>query len=141
MILTLLSMIAAVVCYSIRESYYHGKLKWQDEKKPFGFWGESSDYRKYKMEDGHTFPPKDNWYYRFNDLSHEERFPLAGSFLVFVTDGVHMLQALMFVFLSLSVTFALGFDWYLLVGVWIGIHLIHSAVLKLLKRKTAHGEH
>ncbi|HEY3385784.1 MAG TPA: hypothetical protein VGK46_04700 [Saprospiraceae bacterium] len=132
MIWTILSLIAAVLCYSIRELYYHGKLKWQDEKKPFGFWGENSDYRKYKMEDGHTLPPKDNWYYRFFDIDHLEKFPGSATGFVLVSDGVHLLQTAFKLFLALSFAPLTGWIW---AGViWLIWGIFFTIFYKILSR-------
>lgn len=144
MILALIFLSLAVVCYSIRELYYHGKLKWQNERKPLGFWGKDSDKRKYKtwQDERSKIHPDDllyeiapkTWYYKLTGLKYKEKFPLAGSLLVWTTDGPHHLQFWLFNFLSLSITFALGFQWLTLGLVWGLIHVIHFLVYRLLSK-------
>lgn len=104
-----LLLIPAIACYSISQLQQHGKLKWS--KKGLGFWDFDSDKRKYMS-----------------------KIPFAKTALVFLTDGYHLMQFFMFIFLSLSITFAAGFDWWLLAGVWTGIHLVHVGVYKLLQK-------
>lgn len=115
MILTLVSLVLAVLCYTVSQLAQHGKL--QRESKVDGFWGKHSHRRKYKG----------------NNSTLGERWPTSTNLTIFLTDGYHLMQWFMFNFLSLSITFALGFDWYLLAGVWGGIHLIHWAAYKFLK--------
>lgn len=131
MILSLIFLSLAVACYSIRERYYHGKLKWQNEKKPRGFWGARCDLRKYGDP---LKPAPNNWYYKLNDLKYKEKFPLAGSLLVWTTDGPHHLQFWLFNFLSLSIIFALGFQWLTLGLVWGLIHILHATIYRLLSK-------
>ena len=129
MILAILTLILAVGCFAIRELYNQAKLKWQDESKPMSFWGERSDLRKY------AYPleePPNTWYYKFNsDLKHKERFPLSGTWLVLLTDGLHQFQFWMFNFLSASFTLALGWNWWVFGAVMIGIRLANWGARKL----------
>lgn len=139
MILALIFLCLAIGCFSIREDYYQGKLKWQDEKKPFAFWGKKSWARKYKRrvidKDPYDFwPPPKNWYYKLNGLSYKEKFPLSGSLLVWTTDGQHLFQALIFLFISLSLGIALELNWWLIAVVWLLVHLCHWAVYRLLQK-------
>jgi hypothetical protein len=118
MILSSIFLALAISCYSISQLQQHGKLAWMNPDKPFAFWGKLSHRRKYRL---------------YNSGSGE-RWPTSTTLTVFLTDGYHFCQWLMFNFLSLSTTFALGFTWWTLAGVWMGIHLIHWAVYKLLSR-------
>lgn len=127
--MSILFLVMALVSYSIRELLYHHKLKWMTDDD--GFWGEVSDKRKYKRP---LKPAPDTWYYRYNDLTYVERFPLAGSFLVSLTDAPHQLQFWFFNFLALAFTLALGFNWWLLLGMLIGVRVIHGTFYKLLSR-------
>lgn len=135
-LIAFLLLIPAIAAYSISQLAQHGKLKSKDIR---GFWGQWSSDRKYDLwkRSGIMIDkvqaPK-NWYYRFFKIKYKERFPLSATALVFLTDGYHMCQFLMFLFLSLSITFAIGFDWYLLAGVWTGIHFVHAGFYKLLQR-------
>lgn len=128
-LIAFLLLIPAIACYTMIQMYGFGKLRWS--KPGNGFWGYASDIRKYKFP--HELAP-DTWYYRFYNLRYREKFPLSATLLVFLTDGYHLMQFFMFIFLSLSITFAIGFDWYLLAGVWTGIHFVHAGFYKLLQR-------
>lgn len=133
------SLALSIACYSISQLQQHGKLRWQ--KGVYGFWDEKSHYRKYKKDWSKDplgydrFPPPDNWYYRFFKIKYKERFPLSATFLVTFTDGYHLMQFLFLLFLSSSITLFIGFDWWLLLCVWSGIHIIHFLVYKLLSRQ------
>lgn len=108
--------LAIVVAYAISQLQQHGQLRWS--KKPFGFWGEFSHVRKYKED------------------THEPRFPLSTTLLVFLTDGYHFMQFWMFNFLALSLTFAHGWNWYLFGGLMIGIRLVHWLARKLFSKRS-----
>lgn len=118
MILALTFLILGIGCYSISQLQQHGKLKWMNHAEPFSFWEKDSHVRKYK------------------ELSRPkgEAFLFSTTFLVFLTDGYHFMQFMFFNFLSLSVTFALNFSWWLLLGVWSLIHLTHFATYKFLSK-------
>src|SRR5688500_20374183 len=98
----------AIACYSISQLAQHGKIKWKS-KDPHGFWGESMDRRKYK---------------NFSTVAGE-RWPTSTNLTVFLTDGYHLMQFFVFLFLSLSVACAIGFTWKLFSLVWILIHICH----------------
>jgi len=74
----------------------HGKSIFR-RTKPFGFWGKNAWVRKYK-----DFNP-----------GVGELFPLSTTLLVFLTDGYHFSQWMMFTCLSLAVVF---FDPMLITG-------------------------
>lgn len=99
-LLNILSFILAVICYGIRELYYHGKLKWQHSNA--GFWGFHSSIRKYKYIAGVIQPAPNTFYYRFLKIKYKERFPLAASLLVSFTDGPHLMQLFFKLFLILT---------------------------------------
>lgn len=135
-LIAFLLLLPAIAAYSISQLQQHGKLKYKDIR---GFWGQWSSDRKYEswkrsgiVIDKVQAP--NTWYYRFFKIKYKERFPLSATLLVFLTDGYHLTQFLFFLFLSLSITFAIGFDWWLLAGVWSGIHVVHAGVYKLLQR-------
>lgn len=134
MVLAIVFLVMALVCYSIRELHAHSKLKWQ--KGDDSFWGENSWFRKYKLDDrGHPIVELSrNWYNKIFGVDFKERWPTSATFTVFLTDGMHLMQAMFFLFLSLSVTFAMGFEWLLLAGVYLGIHIVHFLTYKLLSR-------
>lgn len=113
-----LCLIASVGCYSLSQLQQHGKLRWMDETKPFNFIGRQSHRRKYK---------------NYNSASGERWFT-STTLTVFLTDFYHLMQFFMFIFLSLSITFAAGFDWWLLIKIWSGIHLLHFGVYKMFQR-------
>lgn len=129
-----LCLIASVGCYSISQLQQHGKLRW-GQNAHYSFWGEGSWRQKYKGHGTSKLEPSpNNWYYKFFKLKYAERFPLSTTFLSFLTDGYHFMQFFMFIFLSLSITFAAGFDWWLLLRIWSGIHLLHFGVYKMFQR-------
>lgn len=137
-LIAFLLLIPAIAAYSIGQLVQHGKIRWS--KDVFGFWGEESDRRKYhrkpRTPDGGYWitGAKVNWYTRLFKIKYAERWPTSTNLTVFLTDGYHLMQFFMFIFLSLSITFAIGFDWWLLAGVWSGIHLVHFGVYKLLQK-------
>lgn len=117
-LIAFLLLFPAIACYTLGQLQQHSKLKWMDEAKPFNFIGRQSHRRKYK---------------NYNSASGERWFT-STNLTVFLTDFYHLMQFFMFNFLSLSITFAIGFDWYLLAGVWTGIHFVHAGFYKLLQR-------
>lgn len=127
--IAILFLIIAIACRSISELALHGKLKWSKEDD--SFWGEHSYTRKYANP---YEPPKENWYYRFYKIGYLERWPTSATLTVMFTDGPHLSQFMFFNFLSLSVTFLIGFSWWTLAGVWIGVHVVHAGLYKLLSR-------
>lgn len=133
-LIAFLLLIPAIACYTLSQLQQHGKLIWG--KNDFNFWGTFSYKRKYKW-DVYTklnIDAPSTLYYRFFKIKYRERFPLSATALVFLTDGYHLMQFLMFIFLSLSITFAIGFDWWLLAGVWSGMHITHFLTYKLLQK-------
>jgi len=108
MIFALLFTSLAIGCYSISQLLNHQKFKYS--KEGTGFWDHDSDKRKY------------------------DKLSIYKTFMVFLTDGYHLCQWLFFNFLSLSITFAIGFDWWLLLGTWILIHITHWAIYNTLKK-------
>lgn len=141
-LIAFLLLIPAIAAYSISQLQQHGKLRFariDTLKGRLSFFGYSSDKRKYRgIWNGPIsftlMQPKDNWYYRTFKIAHRERWFTSTNLTVAFTDGYHMCQALFLLFLSLSITFAIGFDWLLLAGVWSGIHIIHAGVYKLLQK-------
>ena len=117
MILALILLALSIACYSVSQLQQHGKLKWMNKGGVYGFWGEESDKRKYKI-----------------GTDKEPAFFLSTTLLVFLTDGYHFFQALFFSFLSLSFAFALGFNWWLFAGLFIGIRVVHFICRKLLSK-------
>jgi hypothetical protein len=133
MILSLLFLALSIAARSVAELQQHGKLKWM--KNDNGFWGHDSYIRKYKLEQGRELVlAPTTYYYKLFNIKYKERFPLSATSLVFLTDGYHLCQMLSFSFLTLSITFAIGFDWRLLLGVWIGIRLVHGITYWLLSK-------
>lgn len=133
-ILSFLSFALGVFCYGIRELQSHGKLKWMDN--PNGFWGELSHLRKYKTTEGHLLQPRSpNWYYRFFKIKYSERWFTSTNFTVMFTDGMHLCQALFFLFISLAFSIALQLEnWKQYLLVYIGIHLVHFVTYRLLQK-------
>lgn len=115
MIYAIIFLILGVSAYSISQLQQHAKLIGRDDTKHKGFWGINSWTRKYK---GYGTEPK---------------FPGSTTFLVFLTDGYHLCQALAMVFLSLSFGFLIG-DWRYGAGAWAVIHTVHYFTYKLLSK-------
>lgn len=117
-LLSLLIMCLAVYCWAAAELQRQGKLRWTDPKKPLGYFGENSDNRKYKNYDKDQGPA----------------FFLSTTLLVSLTDFYHHMQFWMFNFIALSLTLALGFDWWLFIGLMIGIRIVHWSGRKVFKK-------
>lgn len=111
MIAAILTLIIAVGAYSISQLQQHGQLRWS--KEGTGFWDFDSDKRKYTS-----------------------KIPFARTWLVFLTDGYHFMQFWMFNFLSLSFTFAIGWNWWIFGGVMIGVRLANWGARKLFSIKS-----
>lgn len=142
-ILSFLSFAIGVFCFSIKELSAHGKLKWA--KETIGgdlptFWAQHSDMRKYKIDKSnpraYSFAKApDNWYYRFFKIKHKEKWFTSTNFTVMFTDGMHLCQALFFLFISLAFSIALQLEnWKQYLLVYIGIHLVHFLTYRLLQK-------
>jgi hypothetical protein len=133
MILSLLFLALSIAARSVAELALHGKLKWS--KDDTTFWGRRMWNRKYKWDSaGNLIPSPNTYYYKLFNLKYKERWPTSATFTVFATDGMHLMQFFFFSFLSLAIVFAIGFDWRLLLGVWIGIRLVHGITYWLLSK-------
>lgn len=137
--MSILLFVIAVICYVVSQLQQHGKLKWMDEKKPFGFWGEKSDYRKYKMNDDYVLVPnKRNWYYRRFKIKYKERWFTSTWLTVGLSDGYHACQSLMKIFLCASIAlYKPIFDvwWWNAIGFWLLFGGIFSLFYRLLSRQ------
>lgn len=136
--LSILSLIAAVVCYSISQLQQHGKLKWS--KGYYGFWDERSYERKYKRDSdsdplGYVkFPAPDNFYYkRIARVQYKERWFTSSNLTVMFTDGYHACQHLSFVLFGLSIALLLPDLRYFFL-VWGIITLTHFTVYRLAQK-------
>jgi hypothetical protein len=130
MMLSLLCFTLAVICCSIKDLQAHGKLKWMDYGR--GFWGEESYYRKYADPIENS---KNNWYTKFFKIKYKERWFTSTTFTVFLTDAWHLLQFLIFIFLSLGISLALELhNWQQYLAVYAGIHVVHFLTYRLLQR-------
>ena len=110
MTLSLILFSLSIVCYSISQLLNHGKFRWS--KKGFGFWDHDSDKRKYIS-----------------------KIPFARTFLIFLTDGYHLMQALFLLFLSLGISLALELqNWKEYLAVYVGIHVVHFVTYKILSK-------
>lgn len=114
MILSLVCLAVAALCYAVSQLQQHGKLVWSSPVRPFGFWGERSDVRKYKPG------------------THEPAFPLSTTLLVFVTDGYHFMQWLMKIFIALAFVPFVGWWWSL--GYWTVFTVVFAAGYKFMQR-------
>lgn len=128
-----LTLIIAVGCMAIAWLANHGKLKWSDANKQISsFWGSQSWRRKYKMDDEYNFfPAPTTYYYKLFNLKYKERFPLSATFLVFTTDGMHLMQFCYHIFLALSLWLFSGvsFWWF-----WPLIVVAHAAFYRLFSK-------
>lgn len=143
MILALLSLIAAIACYSISQLLNHGKFRWS--KKGLGFWDDKSDLRKYKMElvsgpgSFSAYLPviaPDNFYYKYiARVKYRERWFTSTNLTVSFTDSYHAMQSLSFIFLSLTLALLYGFSYIVWGSCWLLIVCTHSVVYHLLSKK------
>jgi hypothetical protein len=141
--LALISLALATACRAVAELQQHGKLRWS--KDLYGFWGHESYVRKYKIitsadSQGNEFnfyypsdkPTPNNWYYKFFKIYHREHFPLSATFLVFLTDGMHLMQFIYHILISLAVALLTDISYFIVI--WPGVILVHATVYKLLSR-------
>lgn len=128
--MTIAFFILAIVCRAISELALHGKLRWSG--KHTTFWGNNSWMRKYNFKGDmyHDLPP-DNWYHRTFNIDYKERFPLSVTALVFLTDGVHLMQFLYHIFFALGIWSSSGYPF---LWMWIGVVTIHAITYRLLQR-------
>jgi hypothetical protein len=137
--IAMISLALAIGCYSISQLVQHGKFKWMS-KNPFGFWGDTSDRRKYKRVpiEGQEYSYRItgapvNFYYKYiARVKYKERWFTSTWLTVNLTDGYHMCQSLSFLLISLTVVLLTGFPYLL---VWPGIVFLHAAVYNLLSKK------
>ena len=133
MIPALILLALAIVCYSVTQLLMHGKFILTDPANPYGFWGEDSDKRKYKIVDGVPVAAPDTWYYNFFKIPYHEAFPLSATLLVFLTDGYHFMQFMFFLLLPVSIAIPYG-DVVIFLIVYVLIHLVHSIAYKNLSK-------
>lgn len=134
-IASLLSLAIALYCYAISQLQQHGKLRWSSYT--YGFWGTESSWLKYKpaSDEGFSLVRAPNtWYYRLNNLKYKEKFFLSATILSFLTDGYHFMQFWFFNFLSLSIVLAIGFNWWLFLGVLFGTRVVHWSARQILSK-------
>ena len=143
MIISLVLLALSIGFRTIGELQQHGKLRWS--KRNDDFWNVDSFTRKYKWKaaskdplgyDIIPMPDKapDNWYYRFFKIKYKEAYLFSSTFLVFLTDGYHHMQFWSFNFLALAMTFAIGFNWWLLLGIWSLIRIAHFVTYHTLQK-------
>lgn len=123
MLTSIIFLVLAIACRTIGELQQHGKLRWMEPdlskgRTVFSFWGKLSHTRKYKNHDSEQGPA----------------FFLSTTLLVSLTDGYHHMQFWMFNFLSLSLSFAIGWDWWLFISLMVGIRLLHAGVYKIASK-------
>lgn len=133
---TLLSILAAVFCYTVSQLHMHKKGKWI--KKGHGFFGENSDLAKYHNQHADktkfqvAIPLNNLWYYDFFRVKYREAFPLSATMLSFVTDFYHLSQAGFKIFLALSFVPLVGWIW---AGViWVCWGIFFTIFYKILSR-------
>jgi hypothetical protein len=118
--ISLVLLLIAIGCYSLSQLHIHKKGKWQ--KPGTGFYDEDSDKRKYKNFDS----------------KQGERWPTSTTWTVFLTDYYHLLQALVLVLFSLSVSIPLELGWnefWECALVWSLSHLTHFFTYWILQKK------
>lgn len=97
------------------------------------FFGSRSWVRKYKK--GFIKPVWKNWYYKTFNVVYMERFPLSATALVFLTDGWHFSQWMMFNCYSLAISLALPYHWlysFVIIRVLAGLlfNLMYNKILR-----------
>lgn len=131
-ILSFISFALGVFCYGIRELQSHGKLKWMKGYKPFGFWGERSHERKYKINEGRLLQPRNpNWYYRFFNIKYTEAFLFSSNFLVAFTDGYHACQSAMFILFSIGISLLSGVNFFI---IWCSLLVVNFVTYRVLQK-------
>lgn len=129
-ILALFLLSLGIVARAISELAWHGKLKWSG--KHTTFWGNNSWMRKYNFKgDMYNDLPPNNWYYRTFNIDYRERFPLSATALVFLTDGMHLMQFVYHLCLALSFSLATGIHFLIL---WCSIVAIHAVTYRILSK-------
>jgi hypothetical protein len=118
--ISIVLLLLAIGCYTLSQLHLHKKGKWQ--KPGFGFFGEDSDKRKYKNFDS----------------KQGERWPTSTNITIFATDLYHAIQALFFIFISISVSIPLELgwnEWWEFILTWSIVHILHAVLYKVLTRK------
>jgi hypothetical protein len=133
-LISLISFALAIGCYVCSQAQQHGKLRWMNWKDDMGFLGENSDKRKYDNFRIGRIPAKVNFYTRLMGVKFKERWFTSTNLTVFLTDFYHLMQFFSFILYSLCVTLLIGFTWWTLVGIWLGVHAISFIVYKLVTR-------
>lgn len=139
MILTLVSLVLAVLCYTVSQLQQHGKLRWMSMNYLYSFTGEWSYLRKYKRSHDDTGVIKylrveapRNWYYKLIGSEYVEAWPTSTWLTVAFTDLYHLSQMFFKIFLALSFVPLTGWIW---AGViWFGWGIFFTIFYKLLSR-------
>lgn len=143
--ISILLFVAAVVCYVVSQLQQHGKLKWMDEKKPFGFWGEHSDKRKYKRhifnnEIYQMYIIKPNWYSKLVGTDYKEKWFTSTWLTVAFSDGYHAAQAIMKVFICLAIVLyepIFKVWWWNFIGFWALFGVVFFISYRIFARKVS----
>lgn len=143
MIQITLIMLAAACWAVMSHLIFHNKN--DGPVKRYGFFGVDSWKRKYRRAGlsskyGYDLlTPPNNIYYDIFDVEYEEKFPWSATVFVFLTDGVHLFQWLMFKFIFLALTLVyndtgLHFDWKMFLILWGGWSIVFNIVFRRLNR-------
>jgi hypothetical protein len=133
-VLSLFLFACGIVAYAISQLQQHGKLRWM--VKPFSFWGDDSDRRKYKRKPSPEYNyfmtgAPVNWYYKLIREKYAERWPTSTWLTVSLTDGYHLMQSVSFLCFGGSISLALHIGF---LYIWFGILVVHTATRKLLSK-------
>lgn len=111
---------------------------------PESFWGSISWRRKYKkliplvyiMPEVEQWPSWKRWYYKTFKIKYPERFPFSATMLVWLTDGMHLMNFLMkFFLIGACVTYTEGYHWLWMIAAYIlawtgGFNLTYSFIFQ-----------
>lgn len=138
MILSIIFFVLAYICNAIMDTlqFRHDRSVFKN-LPDYHFFGALNWTRKYKREHldagGFKFsdPPKSGLYakyHRFFGLKYKEKFLFSGTALIFLVDGWHFFQFLMYLFFALSVLIPFGFSPATLI-MWVVVFRVLGSVV------------
>lgn len=112
-ILALIMVISHAVMWVL---YFRHEVSIFRKAKPTGFFGKESWKRKYKERQGILkkkegkelqLADENSWYYDFFNIKYKEAFPGSATVFVFITDGYHFVQFIMWTCLAVIITLSI----------------------------------
>lgn len=100
--------------------YEHGDSIFSAKVPQHSFWGAQAWKRKYRTTKHKSLfavqfermTRLKKWYYKAFKIKYEEAFPLSATALVWLTDGMHLMNFLMkFFLIAACVSYAEGYHW------------------------------